>query len=153
DLGPDPEAIRFDSNAELRRSAKLFRFLQGRLPNDRFAQILDFGGGDGRLMREFFKRGHDCYLVDYREDTLPGVRRIGSTEADIPLNAKFDLIVCSQVVEHLANPKRVLSCLAEHLDTRGHLYIEVPLEVWRHAPLHEEPVTHVNFFTASSLQR
>jgi SAM-dependent methyltransferase len=104
-------------------------------------------------MQEFHRRGHECELIDYREDTLPCARRIGSTEADIPRGAKYDLIVCSHVIEHLADPKGVLTKLVEHLDGGGGLFIEVPMEIWRKAPPRQEPETHLNFFTRSSPQR
>lgn len=41
--------------------------------------------------------------------------------------------------------------LSSHLKKNGLLYVEVPMEVWGRAPLQSEPVTHLNFFTRSSL--
>lgn len=151
-LGADQDAPSVDSPIERQRARLLFRYCRKYLPSVGQARILDFGGGDGRLMGEFVARGHHCFLVDYYERAIPGVDRLGTILADIPAGAKFDLIVCSHVIEHVANPLQMVSELKQHLDSQGILYVEVPMEVWGRDPLHEEPVTHVNFFTPSSLR-
>jgi hypothetical protein len=56
------------------------------------------------------------------------------------------------VLEHVADPLKIVQTLSGHLAEDGMLYIEVPMEIWRRAPLQEEPVTHVNFFTPGSLR-
>lgn len=138
---------------DIRRADLLYRCLARHLPTEEKARILDFGGGDGRLMRRFIAAGHRCELVDYRLDVLPGVVKIGSTEADVPNGRTYDAIVCSHVLEHVADPRRTITMLASHLSKRGVLFVEVPMEIWKRAPLHVEPVTHVNFFQAHSMRR
>jgi SAM-dependent methyltransferase len=101
-------------------------------------------------MRGFLAEGARCHLVDFNETTHPGVRRIGATERDLDEMCRYDLIVCSHVVEHVAEPVSVVSTLAAYLKPDGVIYVEVPMEVWSKAPLHNEPVTHVNFFTPVS---
>ena len=149
-LDPDGDALHADSPCESKRARLLFRNVTKYLPRGGRNRILDFGGGDGRLMREFLGRDWGCHVVDYRKDPLPGVERIGTTVADIPVAARFNVIVCSHVIEHVANPLEVVSALKRHLESDGILYIEVPMEVWGRAPVQEEPVTHVNFFTPYS---
>ena len=34
----------------------------------------------------------------------------------------------------------------------GLRYLETPLDLWRHPPLAEEPVTHINYFTEDSVR-
>jgi SAM-dependent methyltransferase len=138
---------------DIRRADALYRSVAPHLPKAAPARILDFGGGDGRLMRRFMTDGHLCELVDYRREVFPGVVRIGSTEADIPAGRKYEAIVCSHVIEHVADPLGIIALLARHLSDRGVLFIEVPMEVWKKPPLHAEPVTHVNFFTEGSMRR
>ena len=87
----------------------------------------------------------------YGPTTVPGVRRLGSTLRELSSAEQFDLIICSHVVEHLAAPGAAVRALGSHLRTSGRLYVEVPMEIWAES-LPEEPVTHVNFFTPSSLQ-
>lgn len=97
-------------------------------------------------------RGHNCHLIDYAGKKLPGVHYLGSQLSDIQAGRKFDLIVCSHVLEHLADPYSVVHALRHYLAPRGIFYVEVPLEIWKKAPLPVEPVTHVNYFTVDSLR-
>jgi hypothetical protein len=133
------------------RSAELFGRLADRLPGGPLA-ILDYGGGTGGMMQSFAAAGHECWVVDYVDTTLPGIRRLGATLDEIPEGRRFDVIICSHVLEHLADFVGTIRRLSEHLSDQGMLYVEVPLEVWDGAPLPEEPVTHVNFFTLPSLR-
>lgn len=116
-------------------------------------RVLDFGGGDGRLMRRFIEGGAKCELIDYTNRPVPGVTKVGDDQASLTDAHRYDLIVCSHVVEHLASPLDVLSQLRSHLTNDGVIYIEVPLEIYRDLPIKTDPVTHVNFFTPASLRK
>ena len=60
---------------------------------------------------------------------------IGSLQ-DLPVaDASFDAVLCTQVLEHVADPLAVLSELRRVTRPGGQLLLTVPL-VW---PLHEEP--------------
>lgn len=104
------------------------------------------------MMQAFRDLGMDCYLVDYNLNSIPGTKKIADTIDGIPKGESFDLIICSHVMEHVAQPLDVTKKLASHLSESGSIFIEVPMEVWKKPPLHREPVTHVNFFTRSSAQ-
>jgi SAM-dependent methyltransferase len=132
------------------RAADLYRRLHQLLPEQ--ASILDFGGGNGRLLRHFIRKGHNCCLVDYAGETLPGVHYIGASLSVIPKDKKFDAIICSHVLEHLAQPSELVASLKPYLLGTGTLYVEVPLEIWKHPPLPVEPVTHINYFTPVSMR-
>jgi SAM-dependent methyltransferase len=138
---------------DARRAQQLYRTLARYIPSGGGRRVLDFGGGDGRLMAGLLAAGCDCLLVDYSERVQPGVKKIGRTQEDIPPGDTFDLVVCSHVIEHLAEPVQVVRALGSRLSTDAVLYVEVPLEVWGGPPQPEDPVTHVNFFTPSSLDR
>jgi len=116
-------------------------------------RVLDFGGGDGKLLTPFVELGANCLLVDYNVRPLPGVTKVGNTLDDLPPAARFETIVCSHVLEHLADPGNTVARLRDHLEGDGVLYAEVPAEVWKGIPIWAEPVTHVNFFTLSSFHR
>lgn len=134
------------------RAQRLFETLRRRLP-DRKMDVLDFGGGDGRLMHPFLDRGHRCFLLDYNQQPVAGVQKLGDTVEDLEMGRLFDLIVCSHVIEHVAEPTVLLRRLAGHVKPDHHLFIEVPMEIWRKPPLQPEPVTHINFFVPNSLRR
>jgi SAM-dependent methyltransferase len=151
ETGADYGRIPAESPRELRRANDLWRRLR-RHTTGRTRRVLDFGGGDGRLMVPFVRRGHECHLVDYHPEAVPGVTRIASTLEDVSSADPYDVIICSHVLEHVAEPRPILSRLAALLDERGVLYVEVPMEIWRRPPLQREPVTHINFFTVDSLR-
>jgi len=135
------------------RARELFRAvecLSGRTPRD--LDVLDYGGGSGRLLATFLEHGCRCDLVDLGGDPVAGVRKAGSTLADLPPGNAYDLVVAAHVLEHLADPLAVVRDLRSRLRPDGRLFVEVPMEIWGRPPLHAEPVTHVNFFTRTSLR-
>lgn len=151
-LGPDTAIPPIESEYNAIRRRTLFEKFSKSLPKPTGNRILDFGGGDGRLLKEFVDREDQCFLVDYVRDTVPGVTKLGDTLDELPSEERFEGIVCSHVIEHVAQPLELLSQLCRHLTPDGRIYVEVPMEVWKKPPLQEEPVTHVNFFSAPSLR-
>lgn len=134
------------------RARRVFNILKPHAPRAA-RKVLDYGGGDGRLLKQFVDKGFDCGLLDYSNRPIAGVTRLGSTEADLAPDARFDVIVCSHVVEHLGSPRECLARLSNVLAYDGVIYVEVPYEVFNQLPANAEPVTHVNFFTPASLAR
>lgn len=116
------------------------------------SSILDYGGGDGSLMSAFSKRGCTCSVVDYALTVVPGTQRLASTLQELPADRRFDGIICSHVLEHVADTGAIGRNLADRLHPHGWMYVEVPMEVWRRPLPHAEPVTHVNFFTPASVR-
>jgi SAM-dependent methyltransferase len=132
------------------RSGEFYEALRPWLPAEN-ATLLDHGGGTGGLMVRFLESGAICYLVDYAPQAVPGVKLLGQTLDDLPLDLSFDAIISSHVFEHLVNPREVAEHLAGRLTERGALFIEVPFELFG-SPRHiREPVTHLNFFSVQSL--
>lgn len=134
------------------RSKRLFALvkpLMGKVQGD----VLDYGGGDGRLMDSFLRASLDCFLVDYNENPINGVDKIGDTLVSLDPGRKFAVIIANHVIEHVAEPGEVIKTLGGYLEEGGVLFVEVPLEVWKNAPLPKEPVTHINFFVVGSLAR
>ena len=64
----------------------------------RVHKVLDYGGGDGRLMQAFQNAGKECYLVDYNQSCIPGVTKLADKIQEV--EQTFDLIICSHVLEH-----------------------------------------------------
>jgi hypothetical protein len=82
---------------------------------------------------------------------VAGVRYAGQDLASLSGEPTYDAIICSHVVEHLAEPLAVLERLVPNLRPTGVIYVEVPVEVLRRLPAGAEPVTHCNFFVPESL--
>jgi len=83
---------------------KVLRNVKGKL-------ILDVGCGEGMYMKEIKDR--EVHGVDFDKCVLKKAKRFGKVKfADIhkiPFNSnKFDTVYCSEVLEHVNNPKRVV---------------------------------------------
>ncbi len=156
-LNKEQTSLDYDSDSPLKksrilnRSRSIFRYLDKSIDLAAVNRILDYGGGDGKLMRVFTDTGKQCCLVDYNKDCIEGVTKLADTVDDLDQAEKFDLVICCHVMEHVAQPLRVIKQLASHINEGGWMYVEVPLDVWKYVPLRNEPVTHINFFTPNSL--
>lgn len=115
-------------------------------------RVLDYGGGDGRLMKAIADAGHACFVVDFIPKPVPGVTRLGTTLADVEPGTTFDVVVLSHVLEHVAEPLKLLGDLWKVTALRGVLWVEVPMELFRQVPPKTEPLTHINFFQPESLR-
>ncbi|MGD1952802.1 MAG: class I SAM-dependent methyltransferase [Leptolyngbyaceae cyanobacterium] len=112
--------------------------------------VLDYGGGDGRLLMPFQNDGHSCFVVDYYEFPIAGITKLGNDIQDAQIDRKFDIIICSHVLEHVSDVSNLLTRLKDYLKDDGILYGEVPQEVWAGLRIDPDPVTHINFFTKNS---
>jgi SAM-dependent methyltransferase len=147
--GLGSRALRSDSA----RAARLFERCRPRLRPGADLRILDYGGGNGKLLKPFVDAGHSCHIVDYNDNPIPGVTKLCDDIGSVPEGEGFDLIICSHVLEHVSDLQGLVSSLRRHLNPGGLLYAEVPQEIWAGLKLEADPVTHIDFFTASSLSR
>ena len=134
---PLPEATAlFVSQAPLQRGAiaERVRTAAAGLPDG--ARVLDAGAGDAPY-RELFAH------CDYLTQDWPSSPHAGGRGADVvadlrdlPLaDGEFDFVVCTEVLEHLAEPAEALRELRRVLRPGGGLLITVPFVI----ELHEEP--------------
>jgi SAM-dependent methyltransferase len=100
------------------------------------ATVLDVGAGEAPYAELF--QHLDYRTSDWEHSVHPGSRRadyIGSAD-NLPVsNCAFDGVINTQVLEHVAEPARVVAELYRILRAGGRLYMSVPL-TWE---LHEEP--------------
>jgi SAM-dependent methyltransferase len=115
--------------------------------------VLDYGGGNGKLLQPFVETGHRCAIIDYNDTPIPGVLKLGNTLEESKHTGLFDVVICSHVLEHVGDPARLLSNLRTIIRPGGVLYVEVPQEIWAGIRIDADPVTHVNFFSRCSLAR
>lgn len=112
--------------------------------------VLDYGGGNGKLMNPFLENKHRCYLIDYNKNTLPGILKIGNDINSCQANMKFDVIICSHVLEHVSEIAKLVNKLKDLLNPEGIIYAEVPQEILAGLRIDADPVTHINYFTENS---
>ena len=117
-------------------------------------QILDIGCGDGVISEPLIKNGHFVTAVD-----LPTVATsthkckvssimAGDAETLSFADATFDLVIASEVLEHLWAPENFINEAYRTLKPRGYLIIETPEGL---AGLNYD--SHMNFYTVEKLRK
>jgi SAM-dependent methyltransferase len=124
-------------------------------------RVLDYGAGRGAMSLELRKRGADVTAVEpFGHDYL--VSRGVSVYRDLfdlPATLQFDGIMCLEVIEHLRDPRGVLSSLYGRLSPGGWLLVTTPNAAglpaklmgqrWREAVKPD----HIVLFTPAALQK
>jgi SAM-dependent methyltransferase len=110
-----------------------FRKILRRLPGHQI-DVLDVGGGTGWLLdqlRSIDRRIRYTQVVDLDPDAAVIARRAGhdyhcGRVEDFTTDRRFDLILMLNLVEHVADPMRVLSKLEGCLSETGRIYLKTP---------------------------
>jgi SAM-dependent methyltransferase len=114
-------------------------------------RILDYGGASGYILLPFVK-SYECGVLDYEEWKLPeGIKYWGKDLSSLDATDRFDAILLLHTLEHIIQPRELLTELCCHLNDGGILYIEVPLGCFQEWRFIREPLTHINFFSEESL--
>lgn len=149
-----------EKNAELNAGIGYLSEIEAFLsPHLRFpVSVLDWGGDTGKNT-PFKSRNKLFHIYDISDKpVIDGAQRVGKDAAS---NTPYDLVVCSNVLEHVPYPAETLLDLRSCMDERTVLYLEVPYEdlvrtagadaeVYRRKKHWHE---HTNFFTETSLRR
>lgn len=138
----------------LKRAESLFSFISQDFPRSRGKRIrvLDIGGASGALLHPLIDRGCECFVVDDHDCESREIRHLGRRIDSVPPSVKFDVILCSHVLEHVSDPKNMLLSADGLLAPEGILYLEVPMELKSSDFMPDEPVTHMSFFSEKSLE-
>ncbi|WP_448518560.1 class I SAM-dependent methyltransferase [Rhodoflexus sp.] len=104
------------------------------VPKD--GHILDVGCGNGIVSINLGAKGYNVLGIDVSDKTIataeaqnpfPNVSfRVLSAEQLRDENIRYDLIVCSEVIEHLHQPEKLLTVLHDILNPQGRLVVTVP---------------------------
>jgi len=91
-------------------------------------RALDLGCGHGVFGAELLKRGCAVTFADETSSLLPEIadapfRKINLDQDDVAALGEFDLVICSNVFEHLAKPERFLHSAHKLLAPQGRLYL------------------------------
>lgn len=89
---------------------------------------LDLGCGDGTFGIELIQRGCAITFADENDWLPPEVprgqfRAINLNRDDPAVLGRYDLIICSNVIEHLRHPETMLAALPRLLNPGGHVYL------------------------------
>jgi 2-polyprenyl-3-methyl-5-hydroxy-6-metoxy-1,4-benzoquinol methylase len=96
--------------------------------------VLDVGCAHGYFVRAAIEAGYDAYGVDVSKSAVEAARRRvgdrvyeGRVETAKQLHGRrFDVIYCSQLIEHVWDPVPFVCCLRDHLNEGGILVLVTP---------------------------
>jgi ubiquinone/menaquinone biosynthesis C-methylase UbiE len=135
----DPEAYHLHSNflirwIERRRVKAILRLLHTG-PEEK---VLEVGSGAGNVLEQIPSRR--LYGIDLSAFLLKKSRKrlahrqatiIGGNAERLPFaNGQFDRLICSEVLEHVANPRQVVAEMARVAAADATFVISVPNEMW-----------------------
>ena len=135
----DPEAYHLRSNflirwIERRRVKMILHFLCTKSQDT----VLEIGCGAGNILEQI--KSHQLHGIDLSTFLLkkshhrlaPRQAKLAQANAErLPfVNQRFSKLVCSEVLEHVSNPRQVIAEIARVAEPNGVIVISVPNEVW-----------------------
>ncbi len=161
-------------NALFLRCNMITKLIKEFLKSKEGISILDLGPGYSNFALEVanLTKSNKVSLFDYDNDVLnyqkeqfsaikidPTIYKfILDVEKLNNLSAKFDLILCQEILEHLDNPEEILTALVNLLNTDGKLIITVPtkfsellLKTLNNNYMLNEPFGHIQLFNKKRL--
>jgi len=131
----------------------------------KISSVLDVGCGKGAWLNIFKEFGCDTFGTEYNDDFKTFVSSVGHTMLDgglfpiVRKDQKFDLIIFTEVIEHIQNPNEVLSYFNSILSNDGLIFITTPnfsaIErhflrgKWKNVMYPE----HLSYYTPATLNR
>lgn len=125
--------------------------------------VLEVGCGPGLMLAAFRRRGWQVLGIERSREAVEaakavsGVKIVATPVHALPPDARFDLIVMFQVLEHIAEPVALLRECASRLAPGGFLIVNVPnFASWQarfggSKWLHLDPPRHLSHFTPQTL--
>ncbi|MFC1753740.1 class I SAM-dependent methyltransferase [Thermoproteota archaeon] len=126
-------------------------------------ELLEIGCSYGMLMEYFIKNGWKATGIDISKNAIQNAKSKGldcynDTPEEFKPKGKFDVIILSNVLEHLQHPEQCLSIIKNWLKEDGIIYIRVPnvdsiiLPSFRTTFLGDlKPFEHFFYFNKSNL--
>ncbi|WP_084318601.1 class I SAM-dependent methyltransferase [Deferrisoma camini] len=91
---------------------------------------LDIGAGAGGVLDRFSPLASETVAIEPQRPAMTALRAAGyevySSLSEIPAQKRFDVVTLFHVFEHINNPIHFLKNIKKHMNTGGHLIIEVP---------------------------
>jgi 2-polyprenyl-3-methyl-5-hydroxy-6-metoxy-1,4-benzoquinol methylase len=126
--------MEFERIADIKRLDFIISALKAGLPEG--AEVLDVGCGNGVISRSLGEQGFTVRGIDVSEKTIekakslnkfPNVRfEVVSAEQLVADGHRYHAVICSEVLEHLNDPGKLLQVLHQSLTDDGILIVTVP---------------------------
>ena len=122
-------------------------------------RVLEVGAGSGHMARIMARKASEVLVFEpalgLREEALPesNVTLLNLAFDPCLLSKPVDMVVCRQVLEHLADPLVLLCQMREALSHDGKLYLEVPRAefIEEQTALFEFHYAHVQYYHEQNL--
>ena len=129
---------------------------------DKDSSIVDIGCAKGGLLRTLKDRGYNnLYGIESSNEAIANLKKYSidgmscSIFDILNINKKFDVVILSQVLEHIYDLKKIKHIINNILNKNGILYIDVPNanEYYKYLikPFHYFDIDHINHFNLKSL--
>lgn len=126
-------SAQYDTNLNKTRDLEAIS-LRETLNDIKFENCLEIGCGTGKNTEWLLTKGHKISAIDLSEEMLTIARNKISNDnvqfLKVDINEdwaftdeRFDLVVCSLVLEHIENISRIFKLISEHLTKSGAVYI------------------------------
>jgi len=158
---------KYAAGIELSRTSK--QFAVDCVSHDRPLEILDVGCGSGANSLLLAKKGHRLHGVDLSEVAITrySLHGFDGRVADLEVglgypDASFDLVFCSEVIEHMTSPEVLASEINRVLTPGGELVLSTPnsafwlyrlLGLFGYTVSELQHPKHFQFFSRRSLLR
>jgi len=154
----------FDSRIESEYAAKTYGKYLNRLDLIRNRRILDIGCGDGTFLKKATSLGAESVLgIEPSQGALESAGEARNLIQTIPVEQcdyqfEFDLVTCFQTLEHLVDPKTVLSKMCSAAISGGYVAVVchnrlslVNRLMGRRSPIFD--IEHLQMFSVEGLEK
>jgi len=137
--------------------------------------VLDVGCGYGHITELIKKQGNKVKCIETSDNAIKHIKKLGIEVFDIDLSTKweenikekFDVVVCTEVIEHVFDTDNLINNINKVLKKGGHLVISTPnvasfgrrfMLLFGINPILEyttrkEDAGHIRYFTFSDLEK
>lgn len=124
----------YNRYADIKRLRLILETLRKNVASN--AVVLDVGCGNGIISRGIGKEGFNVYGIDVSDKAIEKARSLTalpnvkfdviSAQQLVADGKRYDAVVCSEVLEHLDHPEKLLEVLYQSLSDNGVLIVTVP---------------------------
>jgi 2-polyprenyl-3-methyl-5-hydroxy-6-metoxy-1,4-benzoquinol methylase len=132
-MNPNLHYGNVDTDKYMRMRSEAFaRMISPKLKSN--SKILEIGCYMASLL-DFLPKGVDYYGVDFDDAAIEAARNKGAkvkkvdfNNQDIDFGEKFDIVVCTEVLEHLMDPHKLMQKIRRLVKDDGYVLISLPNE-------------------------